>query len=136
MWRDYAIILVPRCKRAIFKFNLTIICCVYYLEYFMILVNPTNWPQLFKITRYDIVETVQLRLTAASLYANIYFYSWQYYKPIVANTREYVAVYSEIYRENFRARVLMPDSDNTNTVKCNSIDFGKIDMILPKHVFA
>ncbi|CAI6358820.1 unnamed protein product [Macrosiphum euphorbiae] len=62
--------------------------------------------------------------------------NFEHYKPIVAKTREYVAVYSEIYRGIYRARVLMTDSDNTNMVKCTLIDFGKVDIIPTKNVFA
>jgi len=60
----------------------------------------------------------------------------EHYKPIEAKTREYVAVYSECYRGIYRARVLKPDSENTNMVKCTLIDFGKVDMIPSKNIFA
>ncbi|XP_029344966.1 uncharacterized protein LOC100167801 isoform X2 [Acyrthosiphon pisum] len=62
--------------------------------------------------------------------------NYEHYKPIVAKPCEYVAVYSGIYRGIYRARVSMPDSDNTNIIKCTLIDFGKVDMIPSKNVFA
>jgi len=60
----------------------------------------------------------------------------EHYKPIVAKTLEYVAVYSGIYSGIYRARVLIPDSEDTNMVKCSLIDVGKVDMIPSKNVFS
>ncbi|CAI6358736.1 unnamed protein product [Macrosiphum euphorbiae] len=62
--------------------------------------------------------------------------NFEHYKPIVAKTRADVAVYSEMDRGIYRAKVLMTDSDNTNMVKCTLIDFGKVDIIPTKNIFA
>eukprot|EP00102_Acyrthosiphon_pisum_P022388 XP_016659598.1 PREDICTED: uncharacterized protein LOC107883650 [Acyrthosiphon pisum] len=57
-------------------------------------------------------------------------------KPVEPKTNEYVTVYSKFYKGIYRAKVLMPDSNNKNMVKCSLIDFGKVEMIPTKNIFS
>lgn len=55
---------------------------------------------------------------------------------VMPKLNDYAAVYSSKYNGCYRAKVIGPNDDGTANFKCSLIDFGYIDNIPSKYIFA